>query len=101
MDVIGVVSNHPCEDFKSLDPIDFPFHHWLVTKEAKAGQKKDIRTLLDNTRTKLVIFSWDMQFFSDCLAVCSPVDASTLTMAFCRASRSPGHSAKRMCEESG
>ncbi len=68
MDVVGVVSNHP------RDPADvagigmIPFHYLPVTRETKAQQEAQIRAIVEETGTELVILARYMQILSDDMA---------------------------------
>jgi formyltetrahydrofolate deformylase len=68
MDVAGVVSNHPREALRhQVDPA-IPFHYLPVTSETKPAQEAEVRRIVEDTGTELVILARYMQVLSDELA---------------------------------
>ena len=68
MDVVGIVSNHPRETFRTIDFADIPFHHLPVTKDTKAAQEAQIKTIVEESGAELVVLARYMQILSDDLA---------------------------------
>lgn len=68
MDVVGIVSNHPLETYKSTDFGDIPFHHLPVTKDTRRQQESQIKALVEQTGAELVVLARYMQILSDDLA---------------------------------
>jgi formyltetrahydrofolate deformylase len=65
MDVVGIVGNHPRAAL-STDLLDAtPYHHLPVSAETKAQQEAQIRTLVEQTGTDLVVLARYMQILSD------------------------------------
>lgn len=63
IDITAVVSNHP--DLKKLaQRHDLPFHHLPVTAETKADQEAKLRTLIERTRSEVVVLARYMQILS-------------------------------------
>ncbi|SPF00104.1 formyltetrahydrofolate deformylase [Streptomyces sp. MA5143a] len=65
MDVVGVVSNHPCEVYQHIDLSDVPFHHLPVTKENKPEQEAKLLAIVDEYEVDLVVLARYMQILSD------------------------------------
>ncbi|AGH48994.1 formyltetrahydrofolate deformylase [Sphingomonas sp. MM-1] len=68
MDVVGIVSNHPRETFRTSDLEGIPFHHLPVTAATKAEQEARIKAVVTETRADLVVLARYMQILSDDLA---------------------------------
>jgi len=68
MDVVGIVSNHPRENYNGSDFGSIPFHYLPVTKETKVEQEARIKALVDKTGAELVVLARYMQILSDDLA---------------------------------
>jgi formyltetrahydrofolate deformylase len=68
MDIVGIVSNHPAERLAVQDFGKIPFHHLPVTPETKAAQEAQIKALVAETGTELVVLARYMQILSDDLA---------------------------------
>ena len=68
MELTAVVSNHPASTFPHTDLQGIAFHHLPVTPETKAEQEAQILSLIDLTKTDLVILARYMQVLSDDLA---------------------------------
>ncbi len=68
MDVAAIVSNHPRETFAHIDLPDGVFHHLPVTPQTKMEQEQALWTLVQSTRTELVVLARYMQVLSDGLA---------------------------------
>jgi formyltetrahydrofolate deformylase len=64
----AIVSNHPRETYAGLDFGEIPFHHWPVTKDAKAEQERAILDLVGQSQTDLVVLARYMQILSDDLS---------------------------------
>lgn len=65
---VGIVSNHPRENFAHLDLLKIPFHHLPVTSETRPQQEEQIKALVHKTRADLVVLARYMQILSDELA---------------------------------
>lgn len=65
MDVVGIVSNHPrgSDEPRMIEGI--PFHHLPITKETKPQQEAQIKQLVEDTGTELVVLARYMQILSD------------------------------------
>jgi formyltetrahydrofolate deformylase len=68
MEVVGIVSNHPRDAFRSLELVNVPFHYLPVTRETKGSQEAQIRSLVESAGAELVILARYMQILSDELA---------------------------------
>jgi len=68
MDVVGIVSNHPAEIFSATDFARIPFHFFPVDKATKTTQESQIKALVEETGTELVVLARYMQVLSDDLA---------------------------------
>jgi formyltetrahydrofolate deformylase len=63
IDITGVVSNH--EDNRILvEERGLPFHYLPITKKNKTGQEAEIRKIIGETNTELVILARYMQILS-------------------------------------
>ena len=69
MDISAVVSNHPAETFPHTDLKDVAFHHLPVTPGTKAAQEATLLTLIEATRTDLVVLARYMQVLSNGFAL--------------------------------
>ncbi|MES2290317.1 MAG: formyltetrahydrofolate deformylase [Pseudomonadota bacterium] len=67
MEIVGVVSNHPRETY-ATDFGAIPFHYLPVTKDSKAAQEAQIRTIVEETGADLVVLARYMQILSDEMA---------------------------------
>lgn len=65
MDVTSIVSNHPKEAHSRTMIGDIPYHHLPVTIDTKARQESQIRRIIEETATDLVILARYMQVLSD------------------------------------
>ncbi|MGC1305470.1 MAG: formyltetrahydrofolate deformylase [Caulobacteraceae bacterium] len=68
MDVVGVGSNHPRNTYSGVDLGAIPFHYLPITKETKRAQEAQIKALVDETGTELIVLARYMQILSDDLA---------------------------------
>jgi len=68
MDITGIVANHPRSLYAHLDIGDIPFHYLPVTKETKSQQEAAVWSLVQETRSDLVVLARYMQVLSDDLA---------------------------------
>lgn len=68
MDVVGVVCNHPREALKVPMLEDVPFHHLPITGASKAAQEAQIKAIVNETGTELVVLARYMQILSDDMA---------------------------------
>lgn len=64
IDIAGVVSNH--ETARDLvENHSLPFHYLPVTKETKGNQEKQVRQIIDETGSELVVLARYMQILSE------------------------------------
>ncbi|PHR90975.1 MAG: formyltetrahydrofolate deformylase [Robiginitomaculum sp.] len=68
MDVVGIVSNHPREALNLSMVDDIPYHHLPVTKQTKAQQELQIKRIIEETQTDLIVLARYMQILSDDMA---------------------------------
>ena len=67
MEIAGIVSNHPRETY-ATDFDEIPFHYLPVTKDTKAQQEAQIRTIVQDTGADLIVLARYMQILSDDMA---------------------------------
>jgi formyltetrahydrofolate deformylase len=65
MDITAVVSNHPDTTYPHTDLKGIAFHHLPVTPQTKPAQEAQLWSLIEETRTDLVILARYMQVLSD------------------------------------
>lgn len=65
MTVVGIVSNHPKLSLNLKNFGDIPYHHLPITKETKPQQEAQIRALIEETETELVVLARYMQILSN------------------------------------
>jgi formyltetrahydrofolate deformylase len=65
MDITAIVANHPAETYSHLNFGGVPFHYLPITKETKRQQEQQIWSMIQSTRTDLVILARYMQVLSD------------------------------------
>ncbi len=68
MDVVGVISNHPGDNLNLPVRDKIPFHHFPVSKDSKPQQEAQIRDVIEQTGTELVVLARYMQILSDEMA---------------------------------
>jgi formyltetrahydrofolate deformylase len=68
MDISAVVSNHPASTYPHTDLKGVAFHHLPITAETKAQQEAQLWSLIQETRTELVVLARYMQILSDDLS---------------------------------
>lgn len=68
MDIAGVVSNYPRETYSNLMLGDLPFWYLPITRETKREQEQQLRAVIEETGTDLVVLARYMQVLSDELA---------------------------------
>src|SRR5690606_22634896 len=68
MDIAGIVSNYPRETYSNLMLGDLPFWHLPITKDTKREQEQQLRGVIEETGTDLVVLARYMQVLSDELA---------------------------------
>jgi len=68
MEVVGIVSNHPLETYDGLDFAGVPFHYLPITKDTKPQQEAQIKAIVTETGTDLIVLARYMQILSDDLA---------------------------------
>jgi formyltetrahydrofolate deformylase len=64
----GIVSNHPREVYNGLDFGDIPFYHLPISKSTKMEQEAQIWSIVQDTKSDLVVLARYMQILSDALA---------------------------------
>lgn len=67
IDIVGIVSNHPRGALHTMIG-DIPYHHLPVTRDTKAEQEAQIKALVEETDTDLVVLARYMQILSDDLS---------------------------------
>jgi formyltetrahydrofolate deformylase len=65
MDITAVVSNHPDTTYPHTDLKGIAFHHLPVTPQTKPAQEAELWSLIQETRTDLVILARYMQVLSN------------------------------------
>jgi formyltetrahydrofolate deformylase len=65
MEIAAVVSNHPASSYPHTDLKGIAFKHLPITPETKPQQEAQLWTLIEETRTDLVILARYMQVLSD------------------------------------
>ncbi len=68
MDITAVVSNHAAVTFPHTDLHGIAFRHLPVTPETRADQEARLWSLIEDTRTELVVLARYMQVLSDDLS---------------------------------
>jgi formyltetrahydrofolate deformylase len=77
VDIAGVVSNH--EDFRDLtESYKLPFHHIPVTPETKPAAEAALLSLIDETKTELIVLARYMQILSP--EVCKRVEGRMINI---------------------
>lgn len=64
IEITGVVSNHEVTR-EMVENHNIPFHYLPVTKENKADQEKDVRQLINDTDSELIIMARYMQILTE------------------------------------
>lgn len=64
----GIVSNHAREVYNGLDFGDIPFYHLPISKSTKMEQEAQIWSIVQETKSDLVVLARYMQILSDALA---------------------------------
>ncbi|MFC3579176.1 formyltetrahydrofolate deformylase [Sphingomonas hylomeconis] len=68
MDVVGIVSNHPQTALQTTMIGDIPYHYLPVTRDTKPQQEAQIKAIVTDTGTDLVVLARYMQILSDDMA---------------------------------
>jgi len=68
MEISAVVSNHPATQFPHTDLKGIAFHHLPVEPDRRAEQEARLWSLIEQTRTDLVVLARYMQILSDEMA---------------------------------
>jgi formyltetrahydrofolate deformylase len=77
IDIVGVMSNH--QDFRELTKTyHLPFHHIPVTPDTKPAAEAALLSLIDDTRTELVVLARYMQILSP--EVCKRVEGRMINI---------------------
>ncbi len=77
VDIVGVVSNH--EDFRDLtESYKLPFHYIPVTPDTKPAAEAALLSLIDETKTELVVLARYMQILSP--EVCKRVEGRMINI---------------------
>jgi formyltetrahydrofolate deformylase len=69
MNVVGVASNHPRENYTQFDFGEIPFHYLPVTKQSKLEQEGKLWRLIEDSGAELIVLARYMQILSDSLAM--------------------------------
>ena len=64
MEPCAIIANHPRETYAHLDLAGIPFHYLPVTKDTKAAQEAQLRTLIEETRADVIVLARYMQVLS-------------------------------------
>ncbi len=64
----AIVSNHPREIYQGVEFGDIPFHHLPITKATKPEQEAAVWSLIQETKSDLVVLARYMQVLSDDLS---------------------------------
>ncbi|MDT0574976.1 formyltetrahydrofolate deformylase [Croceicoccus sp. F390] len=65
MQPVGIISNHPAAALERANIGEVPFHHLPVDSANKAQQEAQIRAIMAQTGTELVVLARYMQILSD------------------------------------
>lgn len=65
MEVVGIISNHPKTALNLRNFGDIPYHHLPITKATKPQQEAQIKAIIKETDTELVVLARYMQILSD------------------------------------
>jgi formyltetrahydrofolate deformylase len=77
VDLVGVVSNH--EDFRDLTrSYKLPYHHIAVTPDTKPAAEAALMSLIDETKTELIVLARYMQILSP--EVCKRVEGRMINI---------------------
>ena len=77
IDITGVVSNH--ETYRDLtESYKLPFHHIPVTRDTKPAAEAELLSLIDETKTELVVLARYMQILSP--EVCKRVEGRMINI---------------------
>ncbi|XHR99710.1 formyltetrahydrofolate deformylase [Sphingomonas sp. DBB INV C78] len=68
MEIAGVISNHPQDVLQVALPEGVPFHHLPVSSDTRAVQEAQIKRIVEETKTDLIVLARYMQILSDDLA---------------------------------
>jgi formyltetrahydrofolate deformylase len=68
MEVTAIISNHPRESLTTSLIGEIPFHHLPITKDTKPQQEAQIKQVVTETGTELVVLARYMQILSDDMA---------------------------------
>ena len=65
MEPVAIVSNHPREAIEHTHLGDIPFHHFPISRDTKASQESQVRTVAEESGAELVVLARYMQILSD------------------------------------
>jgi formyltetrahydrofolate deformylase len=65
MDLVGIISNHPKQNYTNLSLDGIPFHYLPVLSDNKPAQEAQIELLLNTEKIDLVVLARYMQILSD------------------------------------
>ena len=68
MDLAGVISNHPKQNYTNLSLDGIPFHYLPVSRDSKSTQEAQVEQLLNTEKIDLVVLARYMQILSDGLS---------------------------------
>ena len=65
MDLVGIISNHPKQNYTNLSLDGIPFHYLPVSRDNRSTQEAQIEQLLNVEKIELVVLARYMQILSD------------------------------------
>ena len=65
MELVGIVSNHPKQNYTNLSLDGIPFHYLPVSPDNKLAQEAQVEQLLNTEKIDLVVLARYMQILSD------------------------------------
>jgi formyltetrahydrofolate deformylase len=68
MDLAGIISNHPKQNYTNLSLDGIPFHYLPVSRDNRSTQEAQIEQLLNREKIDLVVLARYMQILSDGLS---------------------------------
>jgi formyltetrahydrofolate deformylase len=68
MDLAGIISNHPKQNYTNLSLDGIPFHYLPVSRDSRSTQEAQIEQLLNVEKIDLVVLARYMQILSDGLS---------------------------------
>jgi formyltetrahydrofolate deformylase len=68
MEITGVICNHPRQSLEHINLREIPFHHLPVSSETKPQQEAQVKFIVEQTGTELVVLARYMQILTDDMA---------------------------------